>query len=391
MEVVFVDPEPPDPSGGGKAGNGGIRTYLTLMLAALRRAGVAATIYTHNPRGYPGEMAMAIGRRPWLPFPLRSLAYHACYHENVLWEHARWLAEELVRTDAPGRVYEFCDFMGYATFAFADPRLRHKTILRIHTPRYLAAAPRPRPLPAFSWWLGRSRERRCLLGAPRITAPSAEFVAEALPWLTNWTHLPNPLPDERQAASRPGPSTGTHILYLGRVEERKGVLVLVRAFLGLAQEHPGATLTLVGGASPGAYGERVADLLAAQPPGIRQRLRWEPACAPEERSRLFSRFTVLAVPSLWENSPYVYFEGMAAGLLCVGSATGEMKAAARVTGGILARPGDAEDWLAALRKACGDADANRARLAAQLDYLRDRREAIPARALDYYSKVAEGR
>jgi hypothetical protein len=83
MEVVLIDPEPPGASGGG------IRTYLRLALDLCREAGLAARIYTHNPRAYAGTAGTAgpggpsgsgvsvlpIGRAPWPPRPLRGLAY----------------------------------------------------------------------------------------------------------------------------------------------------------------------------------------------------------------------------------------------------------------------------------------------------------------------------
>jgi glycosyltransferase involved in cell wall biosynthesis len=175
-------------------------------------------------------------------------------------------------------------------------------------------------------------------------------------------------------------------LYLGRVEERKGVLVLVRAFLRLAAEHPHATLTLVGGASTGPYSAAVRYLIESLPPALRNRVIWESPCTPEQRPALFSRFTALAAPSLWENSPYVYFEAMTAGLSCLGSATGEMKAVAAVTGGLTAKPGDEDDWLRILRAHCEGADASVPE--AQWAYLAEQRASVPGRLLAAWSEAA---
>lgn len=386
MDMTFIDPEPPDATGGG------IRTYLRLVARACRAQGWPVRVYTHNPGAYAaavaaGAEALAIGRRP-LPRPWRSLLYRLAYGENLAFEHALWLRDELEKGDGPGRLYEFCDYGGYAFFALRHPWLRARTVVRIHTPHYLAARP-ARTLAFPAWALGRFRERQCLRRAERLTAPSAEFARERLPWLRGWTYLPNPLPDREAAAHVPGPLPASgDILYLGRVEPRKGVLVLVRAFLRLAAENPRARLTLVGAASPGAYSQSVRALIDAQPPELRARLAWEPPCPPERRAALLGRFRVLAVPSLWENSPYVYFEGLSAGLLCVGSATGEMKAAAEVTGGLLARPGDEKDWLRALRRAVGGDFGGEAR-EAQRRYLETRRPDVLARTLDYYRGAAD--
>jgi glycosyltransferase involved in cell wall biosynthesis len=379
VEVVFIDPEPPDAAGGG------IRTYIRLAMEACRESGNTARVYTHNPDAFPGEAAFPIGRRPWLRRPLLGLAYRLAYAQNVLWEHAWWLNLRLESEDAPGRVYEFCDFLGYGFFALRNPSLRARCIVRVHTPYFLVAG-RPRGFAArMAWRIGVWREMDCLRRARRITAPSAEFIAENLPWLRNWTHVPNPLPPE--SAARPTSNEPDRFLYLGRVEERKGVLILVRAFLRLAAERPYATLTLVGSAAPGPYAAAVRDLIESLPAELRHRVRWEQPCPPQGRAALFRRFTALAAPSLWENSPYVYFEGMAAGLPCIGSATGEMKAVAAATGALSPLPGDEQDWLRALRTHCAGAD--RLLPCRQWEYLRDRRAAIPGMLLKAWRAAAE--
>jgi glycosyltransferase involved in cell wall biosynthesis len=423
LEVVFIDPEPPDASGGG------IRTYILLAMGICRNAGHAARVYTHNPGAYAGESAFPIGREPWLRRPLRGLAYKLAYQENVLWEHARWLEAELAAGDRADRVYEFCDFMGYAFFALRNPRLKDRIVLRVHTPAYLTAGGGPTAR-LFARWAAKSgawRERYCLERAGSITVPSAEFILEKLPWLARWEHVPNPLPPDmtppegqtsaagadtvppplpkaagsgwepapldaaeiaERDAPRPTRFAPVRFLYLGRVEERKGVLVLLRAFLRLAEERPYATLTLVGGASPGPYSASVRYLIESLPPALRPRVSWEPPCPASRRPELFKRFTTLVAPSLWENSPYVYFEGMAAGLHCIGSATGEMKAVAAITGALSPRPGDEGDWLEALRAHCDG--AGRETLEAQRKYLRERSAAVPGKLVASWEKALGG-
>jgi len=426
LEIVFIDSEPPD------VGGGGIRTYMRLALQACRDAGVAAMVYSHNPLAYPGERSLPIGRKP-LPAPLRGLAYRICYRENIHWEHARWLGAELAAGDAPCRVYEFCDYQGYAFFALRNPILKARVLVRVHTPHFLIAPvtgknPAQWPARLAAW-----REKDCLIRARHLTVPSAEFVRGKLPWLGNWTYVPNPVPPlsadpasllaKTQASlpdsvpvsfpdfpPLPGADPGSdwvaapdkipesaerppavrimpdRFLYLGRVEERKGILVAIRAFLRLAPEMPYASLTLVGAAAPGPYAEQVRALVDSQPPLMRLRLVWEPPCPAEARPALFRRFTCLIVPSLWENSPYTYFEGMASGLHCIGSDCGEMRAAAQATGGLLARPGDEEDWLRIMRAHC--LGAGRDALAAQASFLSGRRKEIPGLMFSAYRRAA---
>jgi glycosyltransferase involved in cell wall biosynthesis len=194
-----------------------------------------------------------------------------------------------------------------------------------------------------------------------------------------WSAAP-PDPAALAAAARdigrPERILAARFLYLGRVEPRKGVLVLVRAFARMAVERPFASLTLAGPIGDEGYADAVREAIAAQPPPIRGRIVWEPPCPPAALPELFSRHTALAVPSLWENSPYVYFEGMAAGLACIGSATGEMKAVARATGALSPLPGDEASWVEALRAHCDLRDADVS--AAQRAYLASRRAGAAA-------------
>jgi glycosyltransferase involved in cell wall biosynthesis len=252
---------------------------------------------------------------------------------------------------------------------------------------------------------------------------------EKLPWIGGWKHVPNPLPPDpgplpgsplrqaraqqaerrrvaeasagpgpipasgdaawsaappdtaalaeaARAASRPDRILAARFLYLGRVEPRKGVLPLVRAFARMAGDRPFASLTLAGPIGDEAYAGAVTEAIAAQPRAVRDRIAWEPPCAPADLPALFARHTALVVPSLWENSPYVYFEGMAAGLVCIGSATGEMKAIARATGAPSPIPGDEESWAGALRAHCDGKDADAP--AAQKAYLASRRAGAAA-------------
>jgi glycosyltransferase involved in cell wall biosynthesis len=430
MEVVFIDSEPPGAAGGG------IRTYVRLALDLCRGSGVPARVYTHTPAAYPGAAALPIGRKAWLRAPFRGLAYRLLHAENALWEHAYWLERELAATDAPGRVYEFCDYLGYGFFALRNPTLRPRCQVRVHTPAFLIPGPPVRGWARVAAGLTAWRERECLRRAPFLAAPSAEFVRERLPALRGWRHVPNPLPPpsthpspdplrparlerSRSAAVTPDPGPvppsgdpawsaaprdaaeaaeaarasdpprrilPARFLYLGRVERRKGVLVLLRAFLRLAAERPFASLSLVGSEGEPGYAREVRALLDALPPELRGRLAWEPPCPPEARPDLLDRFTALAVPSLWENSPYVYFEGMAAGLSCIGSATGEMKAVARETGALSPPAGDEEAWLEALRAHCDGKDAGVP--AAQEAWLAAHREDYGRRLLEAWRAAA---
>jgi glycosyltransferase involved in cell wall biosynthesis len=408
------------------AGSGGIAVS----------AGAAGAI---GPTGGSGSAVIPIGRAPWPPRPFRRLAYRLGYPETVLWEQALWLGRELAARDTPHCVYEFADYLGYGFFALRDPRLRRRCQVRVHTPAFLIPVARESRRARLFHRLTAWRERDCLERAALVAAPSAEFMREMLPGFRAWKHVPNLLPPDparpavsplRQAraelserlraaalaadpgpvpksgdvawsaappdpealaaaardAGRPDRILAARFLYLGRIEPRKGALVLLRAFARMAAARPFASLTLAGPVGDEPYANALRAAIAAQPSSIRVRIAWEPPCPPAALPELFARHTALVVPSLWENSPYVYFEGMAAGLACIGSATGEMKAVARATGALSPIPGDEESWAAALLAHCDGRDADS--LAAQKAYLASRRAGAAAGLLAAWRATA---
>jgi glycosyltransferase involved in cell wall biosynthesis len=380
MEIVFIDSEPPAFSGGG------IRTYLNLCLKICQEHGYRTKIYTHNAHAYQKENTFAIGRKPFLKWPWRGLAYRIQYAQNVLWEHANWLNMELENNHTPDKIYEFADFLGYGFFALGNSVLKNHIIIRVHTPNFLVPYNGRQVFSRLSLWQCGWREKHCLTMAKYITVPSAEFMHEKLPGLKQWRHIPNPLPAIPGNRYSMQQSKPCHFLFIGRVEPRKGVLPLVRNFIKFASEQPSVTLTLVGGAVDGRYSKQVRDLIRSQTPSIRSRLEWKDPVSAADIPSLLTHYQVLLVPSLWENSPYVYFEAMAAGLICIGTATGEMKATARITGAPTVRPGHERDWLAALRSVF-NTDGEML-LAEQAKYLSSHKDEIPRLQLEFYRQVA---
>ena len=78
---------------------------------------------------------------------------------------------------------------------------------------------------------------------------------------------------------------------------------------------------------------------------------------------------------------------MAAGLLCLGSSTGEMKAVAKITNGPSALPGDENDWLRAMREVVNGEHWNA--VAKQTTYLESKREDIPIQLMSFFRAIAD--
>lgn len=173
---------------------------------------------------------------------------------------------------------------------------------------------------------------------------------------------------------------GGYLLYVGRLQEIKGVSVLLRAFQRLGMQHPELGLVVIG------YGEREAALRAeAAELGLGRRVRFLGRRGADAVASALRGCRVCVVPSLRladgrvEGMPTVVVEALAAGAPLVATATGGIPDVVRDgSEGWLCAPGDP----AALAEAIGRALA--------LPDLEATRERARARAAQFtWERVAE--
>ena len=138
-------------------------------------------------------------------------------------------------------------------------------------------------------------------------------------------HLPNPFDasafEETRAERDP-----REVLYLGRLESRKGVLDVVPAMLRVLDAVPDATWTLAGADTSSAPGGRSVreTLLSRVPPPLRSRVRFLGHLDRAGARAALARAGAVVLPSRRENFPYACLEAMAAGAAVVGSVHGGM-------------------------------------------------------------------
>jgi glycosyltransferase involved in cell wall biosynthesis len=159
-------------------------------------------------------------------------------------------------------------------------------------------------------------EARTLRRAATVTSPS-NFVAS---YIRDQCRLPNqpiqiiPYPvDTKEFKPAPKDALRKSVLFVGRVEKRKGADVLLRAIPLVLGKHPDCKFLFVG---------QISDELTQQveaAPTDAQFLSFKPR---HELVELYQQASVCVVPSLWDNSPNVVYEAMSCGTPVVATRVG---------------------------------------------------------------------
>ena len=135
-----------------------------------------------------------------------------------------------------------------------------------------------------------------------------------------------------------------HVLFLGRIGDRKGVPQLGAALLRM-KSLPGWRATIAGDGAVEAARERAAEL------GLSDRVVIPGWAGPEDVAALLAHSDVLVLPSFAENLPVSIIEGMAAGLAIVATPVGAVEdIVTDEETGLLVQPGDVDALTNALTR-----------------------------------------
>lgn len=136
--------------------------------------------------------------------------------------------------------------------------------------------------------------------------------------------IPNVIPLDAFEAGALENRTPEELLFIGNRKERKGMVVLLRAFADVLEERPGATLRLIGKSST--YAEEERWLQLADDLGVAHAVRFE---APIDRpgvAEALRRASVFVHPSPRETFGVVTLEALASGLPVVATQSGGISA-----------------------------------------------------------------
>lgn len=141
------------------------------------------------------------------------------------------------------------------------------------------------------------------------------------------------------------------LLFLGRLEEEKGLSVLISAFAEVVQSFPNARLLIGGEGDLPRYSEQVASLGLA---GAVEFLGWVDG---SKKAQLLEQAALFVLPSRYEGLPMGVLEAMSYAVPCVATDVGGLpEIIDSGVNGLLVKVGDVEGLSTAIARLLGDAD-----------------------------------
>lgn len=331
---------------------GGIGHYVENMSRALARGGHEVRVICCGPRaevreienglefhyvqasyhsGVPRKAGEPRSRHP--AFPYNTLHYWIA----LSWQMARVVAD-LVASEGPPDVIECQEHNGLGYYLL-ERRLQHPgfldgvpVVLHLHSPDFILERVNERSLYRLpDYWRG-WMERQCIHRADGIVCPS-QYLSSQVAGSLNGQHPPIrifPLPHEPDygpCIERKAAQGIPTVLYIGRLEKRKGVLETVAGAALLWEAGRRFKMILVGADEPLETGERTVWSVVKE-----RHKKWiedgrlvrKERMPHQELGRLRASADVVLVPSLWENFPNTAMEAMLAGCtLLVSDAGGQ--------------------------------------------------------------------
>ena len=330
MRIALVNSEYPS-----RDGQGGIATYTYTLANALAAQNHTVHVCARKET-CPDPLAPTV-RFHTFDFkgaqPLQRLS--SLFHRSgpVEWErgHARAVRELLLKIhkDEGLDVVEFPEYGGLA--AECGKSLPIPLVVAFHTPSEMVDSLNKQPITAAQRKWHRFEEK-ALKNATAFRCPSEalkthmcsryELASAAV------TLIRNPVSTglfEKIQENYHSSDEHIDLLFAGRLEFRKGIDVMSNTIRDILKLDPRITVTFAG-----------ESMLRTGP---LYRLRIENKLSDEERKRvwflgpvkrselvvLYCRSTMLLIPSLFENAPYVLLEAMAARLPAIGADAGGIK------------------------------------------------------------------
>lgn len=316
MNIGFVSREYPPFFGGG------VGTYVYQMSRALAAAGHQVQVFTvrtgadDHVADPPGVHVHRVAYAP--PGPDEGGLSGPWTRANGWLHAARLFRDQVLDFTRKHKldVVELPEWEAPGWLLLLDWRWNVPTVVNCHTPTWLL-----QELNLQAPLAGQRLEKLQLALADAVCAPCtpmARRVARGVDLENPITVVAHPYFAE-DVVAEPVPPTGKRLLYVGRLEHRKGVITLIDAAQRVLAAEPDAELLLVGGDTNtrpggGSMKEFLENRIA---PEYRDRIRFVDNVPAHELFPLFADAAFCVFPSIFENFPNVCLEAMAAGRTAV--------------------------------------------------------------------------
>ena len=284
-----------------------------------------------------------------------------------IWDQAQTLGAEvgLIHGRRPLDIVHVQSWDSLAAAVVRSPD-SYRTVIGTHTPlavlvdvdgRHDAGDPTIRQMLRL--------EARLYEEADAVLASGPGIVAELERWGVRLDHdrlglVSHGLPD---LAPRAVPAwrreTGVNVLFVGRLEPRKGIDVLLAAVPTVVAANPDVTFTVVGEDAqvPGENRTQVERFAATAAPEVAARVRFAGRVDDEELHRLYAECDVLAVPSRFESFGLTLLEAMMFAKPVIAVRAGGMQYIVEEgRSGVLVPPDDAAALAAAIEELAKDSE-----------------------------------
>jgi len=331
---------------------GGANSYVRETYSRLTELGHEVRIIT-APWGDdpPAKDVIQIGRAMAIPF-------NGSIGRVTLSVRLEWLISHMLEREKFDIIHHHEPFVPFLSFQILDSA-KCPNVATFHTFGGFS----------FSYWAGRivlDRYMNKLDARIAVSSAARHFVSSY--FHGDYRIIPNGVDVDFYANAKPFPEFQdgkVNILFVGRVEPRKGAMYLMRAYARIKERHPDTRLIIAGrGPEIGdlrrfARGQKIEDVLFAG------------RVSDEDKARFYKTADIFVAPSTGQESfGIVLLEAMAAGRAVVASDIhGYKRVVQRNVSGLLVEPKDPDalaDGLERLildpdlRRSLGEAGARRA-------------------------------
>ncbi len=322
MRICLISREYPP-----ETGWGGIATFTRHLAHGLKEIGheVVVVSLSKDEDKVVDDEGIAVHRvkQEWLGKRLGTISLCMPYSRYVLiTSTALWRKFFLLHSEKPFDVVDTPELLAEGFFPSITKAL--PLLVRLYTPHSKFIAERLHNVtPSFDHEFVAAVERVAMLGASVLSSPSkdlAQFVAQDLNYELKDIHIVrNPISSSEfsEEGNKLLPDNGKlKILFVGRLEERKGIHYLVRAIPQIVLRDKNVEFVIIGDDTKNASGQKsVLDELKAiiAKDDTKEYVTFIPRVPLTDLPGYYRSADICVIPSVYDNSPYTCVEAMACG------------------------------------------------------------------------------